>query len=522
MRSSRHIALLLGVALVGLLSTSALAQRQLDPLPGQHGHLGPYQAPYVAPPGVKSGTWTPLLHGFPGSTFPDTPLLLTDGTVIMHDGCTTDWYKLTPDNTGNYQKGTWTKTASMQAGYQPLYFASQVLADGRVIVNGGEYNNCSAVWTTLGSLYDPVADRWTAVSPPVGWTTIGDAQSIVRADGVYMLANCCTSQAALATIVGTTVTWSSTGTGKADINDEEGWTILPGGNILAVDANRNLTMNFSNTEYYSPATGAWTAGQNTIGRMTDTNSHEIGPASLLPNGLVFQAGGTGHTGVLDTVTGAWTAGPDFPTILGQLYNAADAPSAVLPNGNVLIQLSPGVFNSPSHFFEVKVRKATKVKIKQVSDPASAPNQSSYEGRMLVLPTGQVLWGSDVGDVEIYTPKGKAKKAWAPTITSAPVSVSRGSANNLVQGTLFNGLTMGGAYGDDAQTATNYPLVRIINGATGHVCYARTHNHSAMGISTVGVPTSTQFDVPISCETGASQLVVVTNGIPSAPVAITVN
>jgi hypothetical protein len=33
--------------------------------------------------------------------------------------------------------------------------------------------------------------------------------------------------------------------------------------------------------------------------------------------------------------------------------------------------------------------------------------------------------------------------------------------------------------------------------------------------------STQFDVPASQEPGASQLVVVTNGIPSAPVAVTV-
>jgi hypothetical protein len=33
--------------------------------------------------------------------------------------------------------------------------------------------------------------------------------------------------------------------------------------------------------------------------------------------------------------------------------------------------------------------------------------------------------------------------------------------------------------------------------------------------------STFYDVPSSMETGASDLVVVTNGIPSAPIAVTV-
>ena len=54
--------------------------------------------------------------------------------------------------------GRWSPIASMDPGYGPLYFASAVLPDGRVIVEGGEYNFCSAVWTTLGSIYDPVAN----------------------------------------------------------------------------------------------------------------------------------------------------------------------------------------------------------------------------------------------------------------------------------------------------------------------------------------------------------------------------
>ena len=85
---------------------------------------------------------------------------------------------------------------------------------------------------------------------------------------------------------------------------------------------------------------------------------------------------------------------------------------------------------------------------------------------------------------------------------------------------FNGFSQGAAYGDDAQAATNYPLVRITNRDTGHVFYARTHDHSTMAVAYSGIA-STRYDVPVGVEMGPADLVVVTHGIPSAPVAVTV-
>ena len=92
---------------------------------------------------------------------------------------------------------------------------------------------------------------------------------------------------------------------------------------------------------------------------------------------------------------------------------------------------------------------------------------------------------------------------------------------VISGHLFNGMSQGAAYGDDAQSATNFPLVRITNNATGHVFYSRTHDHSSMAVAFNG-RVSTHFDVPATQESGASQLVVIANGIPSAPVAVWVN
>lgn len=82
-------------------------------------------------------------------------------------------------------------------------------------------------------------------------------------------------------------------------------------------------------------------------------------------------------------------------------------------------------------------------------------------------------------------------------------------------------SQGAAYGDDYQSASNYPLIRIINNATGHVFYTRTHDFSSIGVATGSAIVSTEFDVPTKIEKGASQLEVVTNGIASSPVSVTI-
>jgi len=105
--------------------------------------------------------------------------LLTDGTVMFQGNSSATWYKLTPDNTGNYVNGTWTKLANLPAGYVPYAFASSVLGDGRVLIEGGEYNSGAFVLTNKGAIYDPKANTWTSVAPPTAWTTIGDSPSVV-------------------------------------------------------------------------------------------------------------------------------------------------------------------------------------------------------------------------------------------------------------------------------------------------------------------------------------------------------
>jgi len=139
--------------------------------------------------------------------------------------------------------------------------------------------------------------------------------------------------------------------------------------------------------------------------------------------------------------------------------------------------------------------------------------------MLVLPTGQLLLTDFSNDIEIYTGAGTYNPAWAPTIKSAPASVSRGGSY-VISGTLFNGVSQGAAYGDDAQAATNFPLVRITNRTTGRVFYSRTHDPSSMAVAYPGL-VSAHFEVPTDQERGVSELQVVANGIPSRAVTVKV-
>ena len=469
------------------------------PPPHRHNLTGADRARAMA------GGWTPVTSVAPWTNGADSELLMTDGTVIVHDYCTSNWYSLKPDKSGNYINGTWTKTASMSSSYGPLYFASAVLPDGKLIINGGEYNFCHEDETNLGAIYDPVANTWTSVTGPSGWSQIGDAQSAVLANGTYMLGNCCSNDQAL--LNEASMTWTQVGTGKHDANSEEGWTLLRNGDLLTADV-----FGEPNSEVYVPSSSMWeTAGTVPVNL---TAGDEIGPQTLRPNNTVFVAGASGLTAIYNTKTATWAQGPTFPVIGGQQIDTADAPSSLLTDGTVLVAASPGLYNAPATFYIFNGKT-----LKSIATPPNAPNDSSYNIRLLVLPTGQVMECDDSPDVEIYTGKGRIFGGIAPQITSVPTTLSP-STTYTIKGKRFNGASQANFYGDDDQQATNYPLVRITNNSTGDVFYARTHNHSFMGVGSKRV-VSTMFDVPATIDSGASSLVVVTNGIASKPVSVTV-
>ncbi len=491
----------------------------------------PILAEPLVPPPVSPNTphtWRPLTNS---ATFSAAvPQLMTDGTVLVQEADAEDWWKLTPDNTGGYASGTWSQVASMAPGYSPLYYGSAVLPDGRLIIVGGEYIAGAMAFSTQGAIYDPIADQWTTVQPPVdgtsNWDRIGDASGVVLPDGHFMLSACCTK--ALAILDPVTLTWTATGDGKADINDEESWAVLPDDTILTVDANNATDLMYS--EIYTPATGDWTPGGDTPVEIADTNadltgSHEVGPEVSRPDGTVVAIGGNGHNALYDTTTQTWNSFPDSPMGL----QSADGPGAIMPNGDVLLAQSAGVFQTPTHFFELHDTTFT-----EVAAPPHAINDSSYNNFFLVLPTGEILMTDFSNDVEIYTPAPGVSQNAVPVILEAPQLDASTEVPTLddpvtslylnrtytVSVRRMNGISQGAYYGDDVQSYSNIPIVRVTNNETHHAMYCRTYNHSNRSLAPDSFGT-TKFDVPLTAERGLSTLVVIANGIASPPIAVSV-
>jgi hypothetical protein len=548
----RILAVTMIVSLTWQHPAEARHHRPLPPVMGA-AQQSSVRAASSAASATQASPWTPLNNQPTFLPFgASTPMLLTDGSVLVQDTCATDWWKLTPDQYGSYVNGTWTQVASLPADYAPYSNSSAVLRDGRLIIEGGEYNcfidPVNPVWSAQGAIYDPVADAWAPVAPPpffdvieivpgVFGQTIGDASTVVLADGTYMQADCCTAQAAL--LNPKNLTWTPIGTGKFDSNNEEGWTLLPNGKVLTVDAYvpiAPLTTYLpkgKNSELFDPKTGLWTSAGSTVVQLWDSaakcggenvGTFEVGPAVLRSDGTVFYTGsdtcpnGKGKTAIYNSYTGTWTKGPDFPDVDGLTdINAADAPASWEPNDKVLVMASPGFGNPPSVFFEWDGANMT-----QVAGPPNASIDGSYVGDMLLLPTGQILLTDGTDDIELYTPtitSNDQERAHdiAPVIFGAPQLI-KGGGSYQVYGIRFNGVTQGAAFGDDVQAATNFPLVRITNLKTKHVFYSRTHDHSSMAVASDDL-VSTHFDVPNAQERGFSILQVVANGIASDPVFV---
>jgi hypothetical protein len=473
-----------------------------------------WRIPVVAALGVVSalapalaGTLQNLVHAAPEVV--NVSYQLTDGRVFVQGRSDTRFYILKPDQNGSYVNGAWKRASALPSGYAPYAFSGAVLADGRVIVQGGEYNFGTFAFTNKGYVYDPAADRWTRLSPPPGMPYIGDSSNVVLPDGRYVVAQKFTQR--LAALDPTTMTWSELGhTGHNGFNSEEGLTLLRDGSLLVVNVKG------------TPGAQRWFPGDQTWRNVGPTpvpltspgdgqcipygNGHcyyppgEVGPAILRPSGTVFATGalpasGPAHTAIYNPLTNSWRRGPDFPG--GD--SAGDNFAVLLPSGHVLVQGNSGF---PYEF-----------------DGTHLIPQSvcTCGNSLMLLPTGGVL----VGGIAVYRGTGTYQSLWRPLITRVPSSVDRGSTYQIF-GKRFNGLSQANAFGDEMMTATNFPLVRITNNASGHVFYARTHDHSTMAVGTGQAIVSTNFDVPAETETGASKVEVVANGIPSPSIPIAVN
>lgn len=483
--------------------------------------------------------------------------LLTDGTVMMQESKATDlyflgvpliafsinrWWKLTPDSFGSYANGSWSRLADSSFGR--TFYASAVLADGRLVICGGEYSDFSGSIqedrTNTCEIYDPVNNVWSSFAPPLifgltdPWSTIGDAACALLPDGSLLIGAVNNRQVAKLDPV--TLTWTAMHPRPFVVPEhdpfssaEESWVLMPD-NTIAAPSN----VAFPTTWVYDIATDQWHQGNDLPLSIISTEDFEIGPGLLRYDGTAFWVGGNDHTAIFaPTASPQWMNGPDLPaqTVGGNQLpiGVLDGPGTLLVNGNVLFGAGIKVGfsqSSPSWFFEFDGTN-----INRTSDP---PNNVTvtYLTRMLLLPNGDVLFCrcDDDSFYAYHSDTAVPQDSFRPVIQNCPTNISPGNAIQI-SGLQFNGLSQANGYGDDCTSATNYPLVKIVNNQTNHVKFCRTHDHTtvdgsgnvviSMGVATGAAVITTNVDIPSDIDTGDSMLFVVANGIPSQPFAVSV-
>lgn len=166
----------------------------------------------MLPIAAHAATWTKVAAVAPSGA--GVMLQLADGSIMIQRGSTASWMRLRPDAQGSYITGAWSTDIATEPTRR-LYFASQVLPNGKVWILGGEYSGPASIsnWSNTGEIYDTVANTWAAVAPYPNQTgcpsltqTTGDVTS-----GSNIIVNLYNSGYATgATITGTGIPASTT------------------------------------------------------------------------------------------------------------------------------------------------------------------------------------------------------------------------------------------------------------------------------------------------------------------------
>jgi hypothetical protein len=321
---------------------------------------------------------------------------------------------------------------------------------------------------------------------------------------------------------------------------------LQDGRAFVIGANQH-------TALYNPAANSWSAGPDIHGTLSNpfgTVRHanfgaDDAPAALMPNGHVLLAADAGPNPISqngDAATGSAIIS-NIPSTAGLQVtwsvSQADGTSTVVPPNTVITSIDSrhqihisanaaasaqqiglvfgGIFSSPTQLFDFDPKENT---ISPASPPLNDPNLPTFAAfvtRMLVLPNGQVLFNDGLGNqLYAYTPRGSANHNYLPVVER----VRRGEDGVFtLTGRQLNGPSDASAYGDDAQSNENFPVIRLQD-ANGLVFYCRSTDWTSTNVGNIPHE-SVKFTLNPAVRPGVYQLIVSAGGISSSPVAFRV-
>jgi hypothetical protein len=483
-----------------------------------------YNSGYVAGSGI-SGTGIPAgtiitsvdsptqIHISNSATATATDLTLTFSPSFRPPGCFGDVPSMQlpglklfagslPNNSSfiyDLATDTWTRAANK------VYSDSSDEESWAKMPNGSilEYDifKSAAAGTGFAERYDPTTNTWFSVSPADG-----------TANGFLPLL----SSNAIGFELGPIVR-------------------LADGRIFAIGANQH-------TALYTPSTNTWAAGPDIMGNSGGVSfpfGADDAPGAVMPNGHVLFAAdfGPGVTTTGDITTGSAII-TNIPSTVGYLVGwgvsgtgipsattilSVDSPSQIHINKNATATI-PGAtlkigttFDKPTQLFDFNPATSTIAPVSPAIPDANLSNAPAFVTRMLMLPTGQVLFSDSSNQLWIYTPDGAAPAALWPVINEVTYN---GAGVFTLTGKQLNGQSAGSNYGDDVQTDENYPIIRFTNSA-GQVYYARTSNWSSVGIATGTTLMTTNFTLNPAMPAGPYALIVSAAGISSAPMFVNI-
>jgi N-acetylneuraminic acid mutarotase len=225
--------------------------------------------------------------------------------------------------------GKWSPTTGDLVGQRDSHTAT-LLANGKVLLAGGEGKGSNQGALDSAELYDPATGTWTATSGTLNQARKQHTATLLLNGKVLVVGGESPTDAALASAElydPATDTWSSTGS-MSQARNAHAAARLADGRVLVVGGTDGGNALVS-AEIYDPAAGTWsTTGSLRMARDFHT-------ATLLLNGRVLVAGGIESsdlfaTELFDPATGLWSQA-------GSLEQAREQHTAtLLIDGGVLV------------------------------------------------------------------------------------------------------------------------------------------------------------------------------------------
>jgi len=279
---------------------TATATRTPTPIPTATHTLTPTAIVTLTPTPSALGTWV-LTSSMTSPRFGNTATRLADGRVLVVGGEASFSGSLGLPSAEIYDPGTggWAQTGSMNTGR--TNHSATLLGDGRVLVAGGDDGAAySPTYFASAEIYDPATRLWS----PTGIMSVARSAHPATAltDGRVLVVGGLSiggSNTAGEIYDPGTGLWSLTGT--MNFPDSTTLTLLVDGRVLAISRG-------TGAEIFDPATNSLSLTGNMA-----TNRSGFQEATRLADGRVLVAGGIASTGqvvanaeIYNPATGTWS------------------------------------------------------------------------------------------------------------------------------------------------------------------------------------------------------------------------